>query len=133
MSQENVETVRSIYEAFGKLLAAIHPEITCHDRPRHPNATVFHGHAGLMDLIADDLRTVDEIVWEPLEFTEVGPRVIVRVRQAGRGRPAGHRSRARSQWSAEQRRRRWRLGRASSGRLLRGARAAKRPGVRTFA
>ena len=86
MSQENVETVRSIYEAFGKLLAAIHPEITCHDRPRHPNATVFHGHAGLMDLIADDLRTVDEIVWEPLEFTEVGPRVIVRVRQAERGR-----------------------------------------------
>ena len=86
MSQANVETVRSIYEAFGKLLAAIHPEITCHDRPGHPNATVFHGHAGLMDLIADDLRTVDEIVWEPLEFTEVVPRVIVRVRQAGRGR-----------------------------------------------
>jgi hypothetical protein len=73
MSQENVETVRSIYEAFGKLLAAIHPEITCHDRPGHPVATVFDGHAGLMDLIADDLRTVDEIVWEPLEITEVGP------------------------------------------------------------
>jgi hypothetical protein len=38
MSQENVETVRSISEAFGKLLAAIHPEISCHDRPGHPNA-----------------------------------------------------------------------------------------------
>ena len=86
MSQENVETVRGIYEAFGKLLAAIHPEITCHDRPGHPVATVFDGHAGLMDLIADDLRSVDEIVWEPLEFSEVGSRVIVRVRQAGRGR-----------------------------------------------
>jgi ketosteroid isomerase-like protein len=86
MSQENVETVRSIYEAFGKLLAAIHPEVTCHDRLGHPLATVFHGHAGLMDLIADDLRNMDEVAWEPLEFTEVGPHVIVRVRQTGRGR-----------------------------------------------
>ena len=89
MSQENVETVKSIYEAFARLLAAIHPEITCHDRSAHPLAAVSHGQAGLMDLIADDLRTVDELSWEPLQFTQVGPRVIVRVRQAGRGRASG--------------------------------------------
>ena len=94
MSQENVEVVRRIYVAFergdsAEMLRATHPAITCHDRPGHPVAKVFHGRAGLLALIEDDRQTVGGMRWEPLHFTEIGHRVLVRVRQSGRGQSSG--------------------------------------------
>jgi ketosteroid isomerase-like protein len=94
MSQANVEVVRRIYRAFARgdtaeLFAATHPEITCHDRPSHPIGKVFHGHAGLLAMIKDDMETVDGLCWEPRQFMEIGDRVLVRVHQSGRGKSSG--------------------------------------------
>ena len=94
MSRENVEVVRRIYEAFARgdiatLVSATDPEIRCYDRAGHPGAKVFYGHQGLLQLIEDDRQVFDEIRWEPREFTEVGDRVVVPIRQSGRGKASG--------------------------------------------
>jgi uncharacterized protein len=94
MSQENVEVVRRIYEAFARgdvatLVSATDAEIRCYDRSGHPGATVFHGHDGLLQLIEDDRQAFEEIRWEPREFTEAGNHVVVPIRQSGRGKASG--------------------------------------------
>jgi ketosteroid isomerase-like protein len=89
--QDNVGVVREIYEAFDRgdragVLSRVDPAIRCYDRPARPDPSVYLGHEGLARFMDTDREVFDEIRYEPREFIEAGPYVIVPITQAGRGR-----------------------------------------------
>jgi ketosteroid isomerase-like protein len=91
MSQENVEVVRAIYEAFaagdlGAILGAADPAIRCYDRPDRPGAGVYTGHDGLLAFRESDREVFENVRYEPSDFIDAGDHVVVRIRQAGRGK-----------------------------------------------
>jgi uncharacterized protein len=91
MSQENVDVVRRIYEAFASgdlaaILDAADPEITCYDRPDRPGAGVYTGHDGLLEFRESDRDVFENVRYEPCDFIDAGNHVVVRIRQAGRGK-----------------------------------------------
>ena len=91
MSQENVEIVRRIFDAWssGDLVAAralLHPEIEWHDPPQQPGAAVRHGHAGVEESIRNWVSAWEEWHYELGEFIDAGERVLVIGRQSGRGK-----------------------------------------------
>jgi ketosteroid isomerase-like protein len=95
MSQENVEIVRSGYEAFKRRdtdawIDGFHEDVEVHDLPTIPDAPIYRGH--------DDLRNWVEMmfdVWsedsyyEPVELKPEGDFVIATVRAHGWGRGSG--------------------------------------------
>ena len=91
MSLENVEVVRRIYGALASgdvaaILSAADPDIRCYDRPDRPGASVYTGHAGLLEFRESDRDVFENVRYEPSDFTDAGDQVVVRVRQAGRGK-----------------------------------------------
>jgi ketosteroid isomerase-like protein len=89
--EENVEVVRAMYVAFeerdrGALLARLDPDMTVHDRPHHPEASVYEGQEGFLRFAETDWAAFDEVTYEPQDFVTQGDYVIVPIRQAGRGR-----------------------------------------------
>jgi uncharacterized protein len=90
MSQENVEIVRRMFEAYvagdlDKALADADPEIVWNPAEETPG----QGHDAVRESLRrwetdwEDLRTVAE------EFLDAGERVVVTVHFAGRGRGSG--------------------------------------------
>jgi uncharacterized protein len=91
MSQENVEVVLGIYEAFAvgdlaAILDAADPDIRCYDRPDRPGASVYKGHDGLLEFRESDRDVFENFRYEPSDFIDAGDQVVVRIRQAGRGK-----------------------------------------------
>ena len=91
MSQENVEVVRRIYEAFAAgdvaaILEAADPNIRCYDRPDRPGASVYSGHDGLLEFRESDRDVFENVRYEPSDFIDAGDHVVVRIRQTGRGK-----------------------------------------------
>jgi hypothetical protein len=91
MSQENVEVVRRIYTAFARgdraaMLDAADPDIRCYDRPDRPGAAVYVGHEGLLRFSETDRDVFENVRYEPSDFIDAGDSVVVRIRQAGRGK-----------------------------------------------
>jgi hypothetical protein len=72
MSQENVEVVRSAYEAFARgdfetALELFHPDIEWHD-PDRPGGGTYHGHEGLIRNLEEWLEGWEEfrlVPWPP--------------------------------------------------------------------
>ncbi len=95
MSQENVEIVRRLNEAFnrGDLIAVLElldPDFEWWDRADDPGATVHRGHDGFSKFIADLDADVVELQVEIKEFVDVrGDYVVADVRVHGRGRASG--------------------------------------------
>lgn len=94
MSQENVRVVRGIYEAYARgdtqaMLDAVDPNIRFFDRPSRPGATVYVGREGLLRFGESDSEVFSDVRYEPVEFVDLGEYVVVRIRQAGRGRASG--------------------------------------------
>jgi ketosteroid isomerase-like protein len=88
---DNVEAVKAIYAAFARhdedgLVAHVDPSVTIHDRPEHPEASVYEGREGFLRFARTDWIAFDEVSYEPQEFIERGPYVIVPITQRGRGR-----------------------------------------------
>jgi ketosteroid isomerase-like protein len=86
-----VEVVRSMYTAFAEgdreaLLARIDPAITVHDRPHHPDASVYEGREGFLRFADSDWAAFDEVIYEPQDFVASGDYVIVLITQSGRGK-----------------------------------------------
>jgi ketosteroid isomerase-like protein len=91
MSRENVEIVRSMYEALARrdaegMLSHVDPAITIYDRPHHPEASVYEGREGFLRFAQTDWEAFEEVTYEPREFVDRGSFVIVPIKQAGRGR-----------------------------------------------
>jgi ketosteroid isomerase-like protein len=83
--------VRAIYAAFARhdedeLIAHVDPSVTIHDRPEHPEASVYQGHDGFLRFTRTDWAAFYEVSYEPREFIERDPYVIVPITQRGRGK-----------------------------------------------
>jgi ketosteroid isomerase-like protein len=91
MSHQNVEVVRAMYAAFARgdreaLVSHLDPSIRVHDRPVHPEASVYEGPEGFLRFADTDWDSFDEVIYEPQEFVEREPYVIVPIKQRGTGK-----------------------------------------------
>jgi ketosteroid isomerase-like protein len=92
MSKENVEIVRSIYEAFnrGDWDAAFRdqrPDVELTTPPRGPNAGTYRGREEIQGFWEDMLTALEAWSAHPEEFFERGDQIAVVV--SGRMRPKG--------------------------------------------
>ena len=97
MSQENVETFKRAIAAnnsndYDALLEEIDPDVEWHGVMGvmfGGEATVYRGHAGVLEYIRDidEGFTVRDIQWS--EFRDLGERVVVLGHVRGRGRESG--------------------------------------------
>ncbi len=94
MSQENVEVVREMAEAFerGGVDAAreyYHPDIEWHEDPSFPEAGVYRGREAVEAYNRQFLREFAELHYEPRELIEADDHVITNMRIYGRGKASG--------------------------------------------
>jgi uncharacterized protein len=94
MSQENVEIVRSVYAAGAsgdrqKALRFFDPEVVVDASRRVFNPATYVGLEGLGRMFSDTSEVWETFRFEPLEFIEVGDRVVVSGRLVGKGRGSG--------------------------------------------
>ena len=97
MSQQNVEAFKRAVEAnnrndYDALLEEIDPDVEWHGVMGvmfGGEATVFRGHAGVLEYLRDidEGFTVRDIQWS--EFRDLGERVVVLGHVRGRGRESG--------------------------------------------
>ena len=83
MSQENVEIVRRVADAYtgddvGAMLGELHPEIEWQPwlQVQLGEATVYRGHQGVREGIRDGEEAFSELLAEPSDFRDLGERVV---------------------------------------------------------
>jgi ketosteroid isomerase-like protein len=91
MSHQNVEVVRAMYAAFARgdraaLVSHLDPSIRVYDRPVHPEASVYEGPEGFLRFAETDWDAFDEVIYEPQDFVDRGPYVVVPIMQRGTGK-----------------------------------------------
>jgi ketosteroid isomerase-like protein len=90
MSQENVQTLRRLFEAasdgdVGVWFQAADPDIRVYPRPDEPDAAdEYRGLDGLMDYLMNWYSQWDVYESEPLEMIDAGKHVLVIARERGR-------------------------------------------------
>src|SRR5262245_25071370 len=94
MSEENVEIVQQIYDAFNRgdipaILELLDPGFEWWDRADDPGATVYRGPDGYSKHLADIDADVAEMQVELKEVIDAGDYVVADVRVHGRGRASG--------------------------------------------
>ncbi len=93
MSQENVEIVQGLYEAFGRAdpeaLNLLHPEAELHQLPDLAGGGSHFGRQAFGEAMAAFMADWDDLRFEPTEITEAGEYVVVQIRAWGRGRVSG--------------------------------------------
>src|SRR5947208_6418473 len=92
MSQENVETIRALYDDWlrGDMgLARMDPEISMFESTTLPGAVSAIGIAAVRRYIESFARYWQEISFEPSEFLDAGHRVVVVAHLVGRGKGSG--------------------------------------------
>ena len=95
MSQENVEVVRAVWEAWERgdmtaLFALYDPEIVWDMTHAGGDLSAeHHGHEGVKTMFRAWTEPFDSYHAHAEEFIEVGEAVVVRLRQGGRGRQSG--------------------------------------------
>ena len=87
-----MEELARFYKAFNAgggleaFRAFVHPEFVYRTRPEFPDAGAFSLEEALERVSALREELFEDLRWEPQEFIDVGDRVVVVVRQVGRGR-----------------------------------------------
>jgi ketosteroid isomerase-like protein len=94
VSQENVEILFRMYEAFNRGEAArarelLHPDAELHQPPEAPDTDSYYGRDEWERGFALWLSEWEDARFEPLEATAADGCVIMRVRVSGRGRTSG--------------------------------------------
>src|ERR1700680_3657508 len=92
MSQENVEIIRAIYDAWldgGMALDKFDPEIAMVESETIPGAPSAYGIDAVRRYIASFSKYWAEIRFEPQEYIEAGDQVVVIARLVGRGKKSG--------------------------------------------
>jgi ketosteroid isomerase-like protein len=89
MSQENVETTRKVFEAFGAggveaVLDSFDPDVVLHTFPEWPGPSDYRGHDGIRALLAEWTENFDDFEIEVHEVRAVGDRVLVLAETVGR-------------------------------------------------
>src|SRR5438067_11702669 len=94
MSQENVEIVRCMYDAFNqgdvaRARESLHPDAELHQLAEGPLAGSHYGRDEWARGFALWLSEFEQSQFEPREVTQAGDCVIMRVLLSGRGRASG--------------------------------------------
>ena len=97
MSQENVEIVRRVSDAYNRrdveaMLDELHPEIEWHPWLQLQfggGATVYRGHQGVRTGIRELEEAFSEIEAEQTEIRDLGERVVAIGHHRGRGKESG--------------------------------------------
>jgi len=94
MSQENVEIVRRMHDAYARgdvqiSLACFHPEIELSTAPSEPGASTYHGLDGVRQATTNWVGTWDDFHIDVEELTDLGEQVLARLRERGRGKGSG--------------------------------------------
>ncbi len=92
MSQENVEIIRRLYEAFHASDVAgldyFHPDVVT-DASHRVDGRLGHGRDELLTILAEWMTTWEEWREEIEEIHDLGDRVLVISTQRGRGKGSG--------------------------------------------
>jgi ketosteroid isomerase-like protein len=94
MSQENVEIVRRMYDAFHSgdvegALAYFDPDVVADASQARPDLPKGHGHEELRQIVSSWVGAWDEWREEIEEMRDLGSRVLVFIVQRGRGKGSG--------------------------------------------
>ena len=101
MSEENVETVARLYEAFlggpegiasrpALFLKSLDPDLEVHQDPTVlGTAATYHGYEGLLRSIGDVMVAFDDLRMVPEKLTATGDRVVATVTMTARGKESG--------------------------------------------
>jgi ketosteroid isomerase-like protein len=95
MSQENVEVVRRVMEAFAKgdepaFLDGFDSDVVIQQTAPIPDARSYEGHEGLVQALIDWNEVFDDLVMTPEELTDCEDHnVLVRMHQKARGAGSG--------------------------------------------
>jgi ketosteroid isomerase-like protein len=91
----NVDIVKDGFDAFNSrgvdgILPMIHPEFEATTPPELASEPdTYRGHDGVRRWFDSFYEVMDEIRWEPHEFSEIGDRVIVEFTLHARGKTTG--------------------------------------------
>ena len=91
MSEENLELVRRVFDAFGRgdssaVLTYLSPEVVVRQTPPIPDARTYRGHEGFLQVISDWTEVFDELEMTVEELVDApGDRVVGRVHQQAHG------------------------------------------------
>ena len=94
MSRDNVDSIRRVYDAFGReggdaAAEMLHPDFELHEPPELPDAGVGRGREGFKEVISKLRSSFKDLGFAPDEFIPAGNRVLVIVRWSGRGSLSG--------------------------------------------
>jgi ketosteroid isomerase-like protein len=95
MSQGDVEVVRAGFEAWGRgepeaMLELLDPAIEWTVRPDLPDAGVYRGHQGVIELLSRFGEVLEDQWFDPQDYIDAGEGVVVvPLRWGGRGRSSG--------------------------------------------
>jgi ketosteroid isomerase-like protein len=94
MSQENVEVVREVWNAFNRgdldtFIEFFDPEIEWHDLPTMPGGGVHRGRDPFRRHVEGFIEVWGEVRMETEEIRSIGDRVVSRGRYVGVGRESG--------------------------------------------
>ncbi len=109
MSQENIEIVRRVADAYnrrdvGAMLDELHPDIEWHpwlQLQLGGEATVYRGHQGVREGVRDGEEAFSEIQAEPSEVRDLGERVLAIGHLRARGRESGALTESAIAWIVE--------------------------------
>src|SRR5687767_7422198 len=94
MSEENLEIVRGMFEAFSRgdmpaMLELFGPSVVFTPIPDTPDVQSFHGHEGLLQGIAQTTDIWDDFSAELREMRDFDDHVLASLRWWGRGPSSG--------------------------------------------
>ncbi len=94
MSQENVEIVRRLIEAWnsneqGEAIAILDPGVVIDATRRRVNPKTYAGRQGMRRMLADTHEVWQEFRMEPDEVLDAGDRVVAIGRWVGKGKDSG--------------------------------------------
>ena len=94
MSQENVQAIRSMYEAAGRndtkaMLACLDSGVTVHEQESLPYKDIYIGHEGFQQLFQDLMSVWDDFQFVPQNFLDAGDVVVASVQLQGKSKATG--------------------------------------------
>jgi ketosteroid isomerase-like protein len=94
MSQENVETVRAMYDAFNRgdaeaARAPLHPDVELHQEADTPDTGSYYGLEAFRRGFARWLTAWEGFRFDVEELIDAGDSVVMRVRLSGRAKASG--------------------------------------------
>jgi len=97
MSQENVEVVRQLFDAFNRQDGNAMCDLWTVDAEWRPayigggllEGAAFRGHQGVIEFVELQSETWDSVVVEPVEMRDLGEQVLAEVRLRAVGRASG--------------------------------------------